>query len=110
MIRNLFVTDFEEDFDVEIAVDGTQGLAAAAETRPDVILLDINMPDISGIEVTRELSRRKETAGIPVIIITASEYNDATEQQLRPYPNFRGFLSKITPTEKIRKTVDEALG
>lgn len=109
MICSLFAADFEEDFDVEVATDGAQGLAAATDRPPDVILLDINMPDMSGVEVTRQLSLQNGTAGIPVIIITAAGYNDDTERQLRPYPNFKGFLSKITPTEKIRKTVHAAL-
>ena len=109
MIRDLFSSDFSEDFEVEAAVDGTQGLKAAVEGRPDVILLDVNMPDISGIEVTRRLSKRPETAAIPVVIITASEYNEDTARELRPYGNFKGFLSKISSSEDIRAVIDRVV-
>ncbi len=109
MIRDLFAADFEDDFAVETAINGRDGILIALRSLPNIILLDINMPDISGVEVVSELASMHETENIPVVVITASEHNIATERQLQPYKNVKGFLSKMTPTEKIKDTVRHAL-
>ncbi len=59
-------------FDVVEADGGIAALALAASERPDVILLDVQMPDIDGHETFRRLAATSETASIPVIFITAS--------------------------------------
>ena len=63
-------------FEVEIAADGPDGLRAADESEPDVILLDINLPSMSGYQVCSRLKRDKNTAHIPVIMLTASDSSD----------------------------------
>ena len=59
------------DFEVLVAVNGTDGLAMVANERPDLVLMDLNLPDIDGWEVTRRLKSDPSTAGIPVIALTA---------------------------------------
>lgn len=108
-IRDLLAADFEDDYIVETAVNGKEGLSAAITNLPDVILLDINMPDISGIDVLCELSSNAETRNIPIVVVTAGEHNVETERQLRGHKNFRGFLSKMDSIEKIKETVKLAL-
>lgn len=61
----------KEGFSVTRAMDGEEGLLSAIETLPDIILLDWMLPNLSGIEVCRQLKRKKETAEIPVIMLTA---------------------------------------
>jgi DNA-binding response OmpR family regulator len=51
--------------------DGESGLAAAQQTAPDLILLDVMMPKLTGIEVCRKLREDTGTATVPVILITA---------------------------------------
>ena len=58
-------------FEVLIATDGAQGLAMAAAEKPDVILMDMSLPVLDGWEATRRLKAAPETAGIPVIGLTA---------------------------------------
>ncbi|HAT71627.1 MAG TPA: two-component system response regulator [Elusimicrobia bacterium] len=110
MIRALFADVFEDEFNVEMAVDGTQGIMAASATRPDVILLDVDMPDMSGVEVARQLSQLPETSAIPVIVVTATEYTDEIKRQFMPYGNFKGFLSKITSSADIRTVIKRVSG
>jgi len=110
IISDLFVMDFGEDFDVESAGNGPEGLEAAAKTRPDIILLDVNMPGMSGLEVARELDRRAETKNIPVLIITASAFNDAVKKEFQSCSNLKGFLSKLSPASEIRELVRKLLG
>ncbi|MDD5475948.1 MAG: response regulator [Syntrophales bacterium] len=59
------------DFEVFTATDGTDGLKLAKKERPDLILLDIIMPDMSGTEVAEELLEHPLTRTIPIIFVTA---------------------------------------
>jgi CheY-like chemotaxis protein len=58
-------------FLVEIATDGISGLDKAKMWQPDLILLDIAMPEMDGYETCRRLKAMKETAHIPVVFFTA---------------------------------------
>ncbi len=60
-----------EGFAVELAHDGQEALAQAIAVRPDCILLDLRMPNITGIEVLEILKTTKQTKTIPVIVLTA---------------------------------------
>lgn len=60
----------EEGLQVEHQLTGEAGLAHALEARPDLILLDVELPDIDGFEVCRRLKERAETRAIPVIFLT----------------------------------------
>jgi len=54
-----------------LAADGSQALALATSHRPDLIVLDVDMPHLTGFEVTQRLQERDETRAIPVILLTA---------------------------------------
>lgn len=56
---------------VLVAGEGTPGLALAREQHPDVILLDVALPDMSGLEVCRQLKADPNTASIPIAMLTA---------------------------------------
>ena len=58
-------------YEVLLAVDGSDGMAAAIRERPDLILMDMSLPGIDGWEAVRELRARPEVARIPVIALTA---------------------------------------
>jgi diguanylate cyclase (GGDEF)-like protein len=59
------------DYKIMVATNGEQALKAATSGKPDLILLDIMMPDMDGYEVCRQLKSAKETQRIPIIFITA---------------------------------------
>ncbi len=70
-LTDLLKWHFErEDFTVEHTPDGEEALLLAAETPPDIILLDWMIEGISGIEVCRRLRRTPETANVPIIMLT----------------------------------------
>lgn len=83
MPRVLIVEDNEENrdmlarrlsrrgFAVSIAEDGRAGVAATRETLPDLVLMDLSLPDLDGWEATRRLKADPRTCGIPVIALTA---------------------------------------
>lgn len=71
-IRDLVVFKLEQaGFDVESVDDGIGALERARDSTPDLVLLDVMMPGMSGIDVTRELRADPATARIPVILLTA---------------------------------------
>ena len=59
-------------FTVIVATDGAQGLTMATAEQPDLILMDLTLPDIHGEEATRRLKADPTTKGIPVIALTAN--------------------------------------
>ena len=59
------------DYDVRLAKSGKMALDALARIRPDLILLDIEMPDMSGFEVMTEIKKNRDLDGIPVIFVTS---------------------------------------
>jgi two-component system, cell cycle response regulator DivK len=58
-------------FTVIVAMDGAQGLRMASSEQPDLILMDLTLPDIDGKEATRRIKADPATKGIPVIALTA---------------------------------------
>ena len=60
-----------QGYDLKQAADGEEALAAARELLPDLILLDIMMPKLDGIEVTRRLKADASLPFIPIILVTA---------------------------------------
>jgi signal transduction histidine kinase/CheY-like chemotaxis protein len=72
--RELLSTELRSfDYDVLLAASGEEGLALAREGRPDVIVLDLIMPRMSGFEVAEELKRFEETADIPILVMTSKD-------------------------------------
>ena len=61
----------QEGFDVIVAMTGSEGIAMAASARPDLILMDMNLPRVDGWEATRRLKAAPETQRIPVIALSA---------------------------------------
>jgi DNA-binding response OmpR family regulator len=71
LMVKMYQGKFEDDgYDIEVATDGEQGLIKTLEFNPDLILLDIMMPKINGLEVLKKLKEKKETKKIPVILLT----------------------------------------
>jgi len=58
-------------YDILLARDGTTALRLARQQAPDLILMDIQLPDISGLEATRLLKADRETSAIPIVAVTA---------------------------------------
>jgi DNA-binding response OmpR family regulator len=71
-IRSLVVFRLERSgYDVVEAVDGEEALARVAERVPDLVVLDLMMPKLDGLEVTRRLRAAAGTSRVPVILLTA---------------------------------------
>ncbi len=67
-----------EDYDLRVATSGADALEAVADTRPELILLDVMMPEMNGYEVCKRLKSDPKTAKIPIIFVTAM--NEAVDE------------------------------
>ena len=67
-------------FVVSSAADGLEGLKRAQESHPDLILLDIIIPKLSGLEVCRRLKSDPQTRHVPIVVITAATFDDLEER------------------------------
>ncbi|OGR45169.1 MAG: hypothetical protein A2X35_02095 [Elusimicrobia bacterium GWA2_61_42] len=99
----------EDDFEIFIANDGQEGMEKAVKILPDIILMDIMMPKIAGIEMARLLTAEEETRDIPVIILTGSNLDSGTPALFKQERNVRHFLSKTTPVMDIVAIVKKVL-
>ena len=76
-IRALIQHALEGAYDVSQAADGAEGIKQARWVQPNLILLDLRMPGMDGIEVLAQLKGSKDTSGIPVVIVSGKGDTDA---------------------------------
>ena len=101
-------------YEVVSASDGRQALEAARSARPDLVLLDVVMPELDGFEVCRQLRAREDTAMLPVIMLTASEGTEKTKaidagaDDFIPKPfNHDELLARVRSLLRIKRYHDE---
>ena len=90
------------------AFGGVEGLEKARTDKPDVILLDIMMPDMDGYEVMKELRSDKTTKGIPVVFLTArtdEEYKERAETL-----GADGYITKPYDRDSLMETIRRVAG
>src|SRR5262245_38179544 len=90
---------------VEIVHTGADGLKRAADTRPDVILLDLRLPDQSGLDVLRHL--RQIDARIPIVVVTVVRSPDSTIEAMRH--GAYDYLLKPLGLKELERVIGEAL-
>ncbi|HKJ84020.1 MAG TPA: response regulator [Mariprofundaceae bacterium] len=81
-----------DGFEVVLAESGEEGVARALESSPDLVLMDMRMPGMSGLDAMQELRRHEQTRDIPVVVLTASAMKGDRERLLRE--GFDGYLEK----------------
>jgi CheY-like chemotaxis protein len=89
------------------ASDGRTGISMAAEQRPDLILTDIALPEITGIEVLKELRKNPQLKATPVIAVTASAMKGEKEALLKA--GFSNYISKPIDFSLFNAVIDELL-
>jgi two-component system, cell cycle response regulator DivK len=82
-------------FEVFEAKNGYSGITIASKEKPDVIIMDIRLPDMRGSEAARILRQNKETSDIPIVFVTASVIPEGREE-----------IKNITNSEFIGKPIN----
>jgi CheY-like chemotaxis protein len=96
------------DYEVVIATSGQEGLDKAEAEKPDLMLLDVTMPEMDGIEVGTRLKQNEATKNIPVIMLTArGERNIINLAMQRFSPE--GYIIKPFTPEKLLGEIERAL-
>lgn len=97
----------DEDYVIEMACDGQQTLAQVEAFQPDLILLDIMMPKMSGFEVCQHLKQNQATQAIPVLMITA--LRDSADIEKAVDAGADDFLSKPVQRVELKTRVRSLL-
>jgi CheY-like chemotaxis protein len=102
-IRKLVATTLEDvaDFELMEAADGREALEMAGETPPELVFLDIDMPEVDGFEACRRLRANAGTAGSTIVMLTAAVGDEAEREAEDAGADL--FLTKpFSPLELLR--------
>jgi len=111
LVRTGFAALLAAEEDMQIAgqaANGEEAIWLAARERPDVLLMDIRMPVLDGIEATRRIAGQPELAGVHVVILTTFELDEYIFEGLRA--GAAGFLLKDTDAAELIRAVRVVAG
>ena len=104
--QNLYLTTFlleKQGYDVVQVRNGEEGLDLAVAERPDLILLDIQLPVMDGYEVSRRLKQAQETQSIPIVAVTS--YAMAGDREAVLAAGCEGYIEKPIDPERFVEQV-----
>lgn len=110
-IRKLIAITLEDvaGFELAEAGDGAEALAAASRGSPEMVFLDIDMPELDGLEVCRRLRAAPETASATIVILTAAA-GDAAEREAEGAGADLFLTKPFSPLELLRLVHDLGAG
>lgn len=94
-------------FDVLEAVDGRQAVEAVWRDRPDLVLMDITLPVIDGLQATREIRSHAEFQHLPIIIVSAHDNEEMRQQAVAA--GGTAYISKPIEFEELKKMITDCL-
>ena len=107
-IRELLSIRFEKKgYTVDTASDGVEALAVARESKPDLIVLDVSMPNMDGYSFVREVRWKEELKSVPILIVTAYL---KTEKLFHESKGVAKFISKPFDSNKLLDIVEDCIG
>lgn len=99
----------QEGYEVMEAGDGLEGLTKAEFKKPDLILLDLMMPDVSGGRMFDEMRRHPATAGIPILVVTGRpDAHELFDDQIGPENVIMKPFEGAALLERIRQQIGDA--
>ena len=103
LFRDIFT---KQNYEVECALSGKSALEMIGKNKPDIVLLDIKMPDMDGIQTLEEI--KKKDPSIEVVMITAYGYDERLVNESMQ-KGASGYISKNLPLEQIMNTFNTLL-
>jgi two-component system response regulator MtrA len=108
-IRELVMFGLENhDYRVVFAADGTEALRLAESWRPALMILDVSMPGLDGVELTRLLRAGALTSGIPIMLLTARAQHADLEQGYEAGAD--AYVTKPFALDQLNREVERLLG
>ena len=106
-VRKLIATTLEDVAGVDLveAGDGREAVQVAARDRPELVFLDVNMPELDGFETCRQLRAEADTAGATIVMLTAAE-GDAAEREAETAGADLFLTKPFSPLELLRLVHD----
>ena len=98
---------FIGNFEVICARSGKEGLKLARHIKPDIILLDILMPELNGFEVLERLKKDDKTVSIPVIMLSGLDDDNAKERASQLYDEM--YITKPIDIYQLKDKIEEVL-
>lgn len=95
----------ESDYRILSAFNGREGVQKAKSFKPNIILMDVMMPDISGYEAVKMLNADPMTKNMPVIVMTAQNFDSSTIELMKREPNVVSFLPKPFRPKQLREMI-----
>lgn len=109
IIANIYRSRFEkEGYAVEVAADGQSGFYRIHELHPDVVLLDLMLPHINGVDILKKIRVQKKFEGLPVIVFTNAYFREMIQDALQAGATQVFHKATLTPRQLI-EAVEEAL-
>ena len=94
--------------EILIAEDGVQAVAMANEKHPDLILMDVVMPNLNGFQATRKLSKDPQTSEIPIVIVSSK--NQETDKLWGLRQGAKGYLGKPVTEQDLIQQIQTLIG
>ena len=105
----LLVEALESDYDIAVGLNGREGIQLCLAARTDLVITDIGMPELDGIQMLKEFQKNQRLSAIPVLVVTATHFNTRNRSEVTRYPQVRGIISKTSDinsmVEKVRKVL-----
>jgi DNA-binding response OmpR family regulator len=114
IVGNIYRHKFQvEGYQVEVAADGEAGVAAVNRFHPDVVILDLMLPKLNGVEVLKRLRSKPETQSLPVIVLSNAYLSSLVQEAWKAGANHCMIKANCTPkqlVEVVNKTLASATG
>ena len=102
-----YISEFDFNIELVHARDGEEGIKLAHAQHPDLIILDINLPKIHGLQVYKEIKKDRDAKSIPIVALSAAAMPEEVEKAKDV--GFEEFLSKPIDIKVLYKTIKKYL-
>jgi two-component system, OmpR family, alkaline phosphatase synthesis response regulator PhoP len=109
IVRTAEIRLVQAGFTVRIARDGQEAWEAILEDQPDVVVTDLQMPRMDGLELIQRIRANAKTKDLPVLMLTAKGFELAREELMQKWGIF-AILSKPFSPRELARLIDQALG
>jgi CheY-like chemotaxis protein len=97
----LLVAALEGEYDIRVGRNGKEGEQLCLAENPELLITDIGMPEVDGVQMLQGFQKDSRLSKIPVIIVTATHFSQRNRSELECYPQVRAMFFKTDDIENI---------